>query len=91
MITATRTLLASDPNPLVNTVTVRYNPAGFPNVITDTDDHSTSVTPVGNDGCTPGFWKNHPTEAVWGPTGYNWPVAWVGFQLRGRSGPPCRA
>lgn len=21
-------------------------------------------------GCTPGFWKNHPTEAVWGPTGY---------------------
>lgn len=21
-------------------------------------------------GCTPGYWKNHPTEAVWGPTGY---------------------
>jgi hypothetical protein len=23
------------------------------------------------DGCTPGFWKTHPTTAVWGPTGYS--------------------
>lgn len=22
-------------------------------------------------GCTPGYWKNHATEAVWGPTGYS--------------------
>ncbi len=25
--------------------------------------------PPGNQGCTPGFWKNH--EAAWGPTGYS--------------------
>ena len=31
-----RKVLASDPNPLVNTVTVLYHPDGFPNNITDT-------------------------------------------------------
>ncbi len=34
-ITTARTILASDPNPVVNTVTVHYNPVGFPNDITD--------------------------------------------------------
>ena len=34
-IKTTRTVLASDPNPVVNTVTVHYNPVGFPNDITD--------------------------------------------------------
>ena len=29
-------MLAADPNPLVNTVTVHYNPTGFPNDITAT-------------------------------------------------------
>ena len=28
-------MLATDPNPLVNTVTVNYNPTGFPNNISD--------------------------------------------------------
>ena len=31
-----RAVLASDPSPLVNTVTVLYHPDGFPNDITDT-------------------------------------------------------
>ena len=34
-ITTARTILATDPNPVVNTVTVHYNPTGFPNDITD--------------------------------------------------------
>ena len=25
----------------------------------------------GGQGCTPGFWKTHTTNAVWGPTGYS--------------------
>jgi hypothetical protein len=27
--------------------------------------------PPQGQGCTPGFWKTHPTDAVWGPTGYS--------------------
>ncbi|HEX5616596.1 MAG TPA: hypothetical protein VFZ83_15705 [Acidimicrobiia bacterium] len=42
-ITASRTVLAGDPDPLPNTVTVHYNPQGFPNDITDTDDHSVEL------------------------------------------------
>jgi hypothetical protein len=49
--------LATDPNPLVNTVTVHYNPQGFPNVITATARESVVVTRPGGEGCTPGFWK----------------------------------
>jgi hypothetical protein len=26
----------------------------------------------GDDGCTPGYWKTKPYDAVWGPTGYHW-------------------
>ena len=44
-ITTARVILASDPNPVVNTVTVHYNPAGFPNDITD--EASDSVGTVG--------------------------------------------
>ena len=36
VINTTRTVLAGDVSPLVNTVTVTYNPDGFPNTITDT-------------------------------------------------------
>ena len=35
-IVTRRTVLATDPDPLCNTVTVHYNPHGFPNDITDT-------------------------------------------------------
>jgi uncharacterized repeat protein (TIGR01451 family) len=42
------------PSPLVNVVTVHYNPDGFPNDITDSDDHSLLVP---QEGCTPGFWQ----------------------------------
>ncbi len=38
VINTTRTVLSSDPSPLVNTVTVNYNPTGFPNNIRDTAD-----------------------------------------------------
>ena len=34
---------ADDPNPLPNTVTVHYHPEGFPNDISDTDDHSVGL------------------------------------------------
>ena len=40
--TATWTI-TGDPNPLVNVVTVLYNPTGFPNPITDDDPHSVVV------------------------------------------------
>ena len=42
-INTRRTVLASDPNPLVNTVTVHYNPQGFPNDITDSASASVAV------------------------------------------------
>jgi uncharacterized repeat protein (TIGR01451 family) len=42
------TVRAGDPDPLVNTVTVHYHPDGFPNDITDDDDHEIDlVQPVG--------------------------------------------
>jgi hypothetical protein len=40
---ATYTVQAGDPDPLVNVVTVHYHPAGFPNDITDDDDHSVRI------------------------------------------------
>ena len=40
---ADRVVQADDPNPLPNTVTVHYHPEGFPNDITDTDDHSVEL------------------------------------------------
>ena len=39
-IVTERTVLDTDPNPLVNTVTVHYNPDGFPNDITATATES---------------------------------------------------
>ncbi len=39
----TRTALITDPSPLVNVVTVLYHPEGFPNDVTDDDDHSVIV------------------------------------------------
>ena len=44
-IVTERTALAADPNPLVNTVTVLYNPDGFPNEITATASDSVTVLP----------------------------------------------
>ena len=43
VIEATRIVLGTDPDPLPNTVTVHYNPSGFPNDITDSDDHSVDL------------------------------------------------
>jgi hypothetical protein len=42
-ITATRTVLAGDADPLPNTVTAHYKPKGFPNDITASDDHSVEL------------------------------------------------
>ena len=55
------------PSSLTNVVTVHYHPEGFPNDITDSDDHT--ITVRGNEGCTPGYWKNH--LGAWAPTGYS--------------------
>ena len=43
-IVTSRVVLASDPTPLVNTVTVHYNPVGFPNDITDSASDSVVIT-----------------------------------------------
>jgi uncharacterized repeat protein (TIGR01451 family) len=55
-ITTNRTVLASDVSPIVNTVTVNYNPTGFPNNITASASDSVVIQVLGT-GCTPGFWK----------------------------------
>src|SRR6266545_1026980 len=39
----TRTVQAGDPDPLVNTATAHYHPAGFLNDITASDDHSVNL------------------------------------------------
>ena len=39
----TRTVLAGDPDPLVNTATAHYHPDGFPNDITASDSHSVNL------------------------------------------------
>ncbi len=61
---------ASDPNPLTNVVTVLYHPEGFPNDVTDDDDHTLTIP---NEGCTPGFWKRWTN--VWNDTNDAIPVA----------------
>jgi uncharacterized repeat protein (TIGR01451 family) len=54
------------PSSLTNVVTAHYHPDGFPNDIWDTDDHT--ITVRGNEGCTPGYWKNH--TSAWTSTDY---------------------
>jgi len=54
------------PSSLTNVVTAHYHPQGFPNDITDSDDHT--ITVRGNEGCTPGYWKNH--TSAWASTDY---------------------
>jgi hypothetical protein len=41
--TPSRVTLAGDPDPLVNTASVTCSPAGFPNVIADSDGHTSDV------------------------------------------------
>lgn len=36
---STHLVTASDPNPLINTVVATYNPSGYPNIISDYDNH----------------------------------------------------
>jgi uncharacterized repeat protein (TIGR01451 family) len=64
-IVTQRTVLATDPNPLVNTVTVHYNPQGFPNDITAHASASVTVTPPPVV-CTltKGFFRNHPAATA---------------------------
>jgi uncharacterized repeat protein (TIGR01451 family) len=59
--TSDYTIQFGDPDPLPNTVTVHYHPDGFPNDIFDDDSHSIDLVEL-FEGCTPGFWKNHPEE-----------------------------
>ena len=65
-INTTRVVLASDPSPLANTVTVHYNPVGFPNDITASATDSVIIeAPPGGEGCTPGFWKQSQHFDSW--------------------------
>ena len=67
-IVTERTVLEADPNPLVNTVTVNYNPTGFPNDISDEASDSVVVKPKppkGGEGCTPGYWKQDQHFDSW--------------------------
>jgi uncharacterized repeat protein (TIGR01451 family) len=65
-IVTQRTVLASDPSQLCNTVTVNYNPTGFPNNITDEATDCVVVKPPrGGEGCTPGFWKQEHHFDSW--------------------------
>jgi hypothetical protein len=64
-VNTTRTVLASDPSPLVNTVTVHYNPVGFPNDITDSASDSVIIETPGGEGCTPGFWRQEQHFDSW--------------------------
>jgi uncharacterized repeat protein (TIGR01451 family) len=68
------TIQLGDPDPLPNTVTVHYHPDGFPNDIYDSDNHSIDLVEL-FEGCTPGYWKNHP--AAWAEAGIN-PATLVG-------------
>jgi len=56
------TIQFDDPSPLVNVVTVLYHPEGFPNDITDDDDHEVLI-PI--QGCTPGFWQGGAGSQLW--------------------------
>lgn len=59
-------VLEANPNPLINTVTVLYNPEGFSNDITDSDTHSLDVIVVEEfAGCTPGFWRQSHHFGHW--------------------------
>ena len=42
-INASRTVVAGDPDPLINTASVTCSPVGFPNVLTDSDSHSVNL------------------------------------------------
>ena len=44
--------------------TVLYNPAGFHNQITDSDDHSLTIIEI-LAGCTPGFWQGGSGRVLW--------------------------
>jgi len=65
------TIQATDPNPLVNIVTIHYNPEGFPNDITDFDEHSLILPSFA---CTPGFWQGGNGALLWddGPPDADW-------------------
>ena len=55
----TRAIQPDDPNPLENCVTVTADPLGpLTNPLRDEDCAQVEI--VGEEGCTPGFWKNHP-------------------------------
>ncbi|MBI2852664.1 MAG: DUF11 domain-containing protein [Chloroflexi bacterium] len=56
-VTATRNIQSGDPSPLVNVITTVYQVDGLPNELTR--EARASVIITGNEGLTPGFWKNH--------------------------------
>jgi hypothetical protein len=69
--TADYTIPSDASSPLVNVVTVHYNPFGFPNDVTDEDDHSLILPGFA---CTPGFWQGGNGALLWdqGPPDPDW-------------------
>ncbi len=57
-VTKTRAIQVGDTSPVNNTVTAIYQVNDLTNQLTR--EASASVT-IPNEGCTPGFWKNHPS------------------------------
>lgn len=57
---------AMRPGPISNSVTVTASPVGFPNVLSATASDSVAIIPPpGNEGCTPGFWKQSQHFDSW--------------------------
>ena len=64
-INASHIVLATDPDPLVNTATLTCSPTGFPNVLTAADSVTVDIVRKGGEGCTPGFWKQDQHFDSW--------------------------
>jgi len=62
-----RTVLDTDPDPLVNEVTLTCSPEGWENVYTASAECSVHVIP--GEGCTPGYWKQEQHFDSW-PSAY---------------------
>jgi hypothetical protein len=64
---ATTTPTSTSPDPTTAPTTTQPEPT------TTTTTTTTTTAPPGNEGCTPGFWKNNADKkgaSQWGPTGF---------------------
>jgi hypothetical protein len=64
-INTSRVVLSTDPNPLTNTVSVHYNPQGFPNNINASASVTLPIQVPVTQQCTLGFWKQQQHFHFW--------------------------